>query len=355
MKNALRLTILTLALAMAASIAACGQAAAPSGSSAILEEQHSLPVSQSQAPASSSGDEGSSSSLPEEDEGFAPEFPPAVPSSSSASGTPEPQGQPSFSVSTATVKAGDNIFLFADGFPEDAEISAETNLNFTPTFYRYGDRWVAAMPIRCALTPGNYQITVRCGEDSKTFDISVTDGGFEVESFTVDQSVADSTINDDGANAQYAEVTQPLKNMGDDEKYWSGKFAMPLEQETLRISSSFGYTRIVNGVASIHGGVDFPAPQDTPVTAPNRGRVLFAGFLKLTGNTVVIEHGFGLKSWYYHMNSLDCQAGDMLETGDPIGKVGTTGFSTGNHLHFAMSVYGVYVNPWQYLENDMLP
>ena len=358
MKSVSPLLVLLLAASLVLGLAACGQEPAPAPSSSILEEQRPLPSSQT--PDSSA----ESASEPAPSPSSMAEFPPAVPSPSSgvpvspSSQAPSPSATrddgPIFSVSTDTVKAGDNIFLFAENLPEDAKVTGETDLDFTPTFYAYDGKWVAAMPIRYTLEPGSYQITIRSGEDSHTFPIAVTDGGFEVETFTVDQSVADSTINDGGANAEYEQVTRPLKNMGDNEKYWSGKFAMPLRQEALKVSSSFGYTRIVNGVASIHGGVDFPAPQGTPVTAPNRGRVLFAGFLKLTGNTVVVEHGFGLKSWYYHMDSLDCKTGDMLETGDPIGKVGTTGFSTGNHLHFAMSVNNIYVNPWQYLENDML-
>ena len=79
--------------------------------------------------------------------------------------------------------------------------------------------------------------------------------------------------------------------------------------------------------------------------ASNNGRVLIADSLIETGNTVVIEHGFGLKTWYYHMNELSVKTGDWVKQGDVIGKVGSTGFSTGPHLHFAASVNSVYINP----------
>lgn len=322
--------------------------ASSSVESSSISEIPSAPSSSSSRPLSVPKSSSTSSSTPEISS-------PPEPSATSSLFSGDPQsGQPVFSLSTNTAKMGDNIFIFVHNIPTDEQITAQTNMNFTPTFYPYGDRWVAAMPIRYTLAPGNYKITVSSSGLSHTFPITVTDAGFKTETFTVNQSVADSTVNDGGANAEYEEITRPLKNMGDNQKYWDGRFVLPVHQDTLRISSSFGYTRIVNGVPSIHGGVDFPAPGGTPVTAPNRGRVLYAGYLKLTGNTVVIEHGFGLKSWYYHMSALDCETGDMLETGDPIGKVGTTGFSTGNHLHFAMSVNNVYVNPWQYIENDML-
>ena len=175
----------------------------------------------------------------------------------------------------------------------------------------------------------------------------------EVEIITMDQEVADSTINSSSANAEFETVTRPLKNQSDDEQYWSGPFVMPVAMDPVRTSSSFGYTRLINGVADRHNGVDFPVAKGTPVTAPNNGRVLYAGYLQLTGNTVCIEHGFGLKSWYYHMDSLSCSTGDFLETGDPIGAVGSTGYSTGPHLHFALSVNNVYIDPFQLMNQDL--
>lgn len=69
---------------------------------------------------------------------------------------------------------------------------------------------------------------------------------------------------------------------------------------------------------------------------------------------ICIEHGFGLKSWYYHLSAVDVEEGQMVKTGDPIGKVGDTGFVTGPHLHFTMSVNNVYTNPEQYLAEDIL-
>ena len=72
---------------------------------------------------------------------------------------------------------------------------------------------------------------------------------------------------------------------------------------------------------------------------------MFAGYLQLTGNTIAIEHGLGLKTWYYHLVSLDIETGDMVERDQRIGAVGTTGFSTGPHLHYGMSVFGVFINP----------
>ena len=86
-------------------------------------------------------------------------------------------------------------------------------------------------------------------------------------------------------------------------------------------------------------------PEGTPVPASNRGQVVFADFVIMTGNTVVIEHGAGLKTIYMHLSELNCSEGDMVEQGDIIGLLGSTGYSTGPHLHFELRINGVKSNP----------
>ncbi|MDD2956579.1 MAG: M23 family metallopeptidase [Oscillospiraceae bacterium] len=338
------------ALVMACSLCACTSSAKfASSNSAVSSPDLVTPSVPAQAEPESSETESSEEQVSSAGSLPAQQEPPLPPETAGPAPTEE---LPVFSASSLRVKAGDNLFLFVKNVPESVSVTGESSLGTIPVFYPYEDMQMAIFPVRYSAEPGDYSITVACDGASETFALTVLDGGFEVEEFQVDQSVADSTVNSAKANEEYAAATQPLKESGDAAQYWSGAFSLPIHQETFRVSSSFGYTRIINGVASIHGGVDFPAPQGTPVTAPNRGRVLYAGFLQLTGNTVVIEHGFGLKSWYYHMDELCCSEGDMLGTGDLIGRVGTTGYSTGNHLHFGMSVGGVYINPWQYLDGD---
>lgn len=124
-----------------------------------------------------------------------------------------------------------------------------------------------------------------------------------------------------------------------DRPLWSDAFLLPVDGS---LTSAFGFQRIVNGVpGERHSGIDLAAETGTPVLAANSGKVLFADFVALTGNTVCIEHGLGLKSWYYHMNSLNVTEGETVGRGQQIGSVGSTGFSTGPHLHFAISVWNV--------------
>lgn len=260
-------------------------------------------------------------------------------------------------IDSEEVPQGYCVVLRATGLPEGTEtVTATTDMGFTPTFYEYDGEMIALMPAKYSSDTGTYHITLTAGEESRDFALSVTDGGFDVtvQQFTVDQSVADSTVNNQEANIVYEQVTRPLKNLGDPEKYWEGPFQLPIDRQYVASSSTFGRIRIINGAKSQHAGIDYPAPIGTQVYAPNNGRVLFAGYLQLTGNMICIEHGFGLKSWYYHLDAVEVEAGQMVKTGDPIGRVGATGFVTGPHLHFTMSVNNVYTNPEQYLAADIL-
>ena len=124
------------------------------------------------------------------------------------------------------------------------------------------------------------------------------------------------------------------------EKY----FHKPLK--VLRISTPFGAQRILNGKKRyIHWGVDFRGKRGTPVYASLSGKVMLARRFYLTGNTVVINHGLGIYTLYAHLNKILVKEGSFVKAGQTIGKVGSTGRSTGPHLHFGIYIYGVRVDP----------
>lgn len=114
-----------------------------------------------------------------------------------------------------------------------------------------------------------------------------------------------------------------------------------------RKSGVFGSQRILNGQPrSPHSGTDWAAPRGTPVLAAADGTVsLVHPDMVLTGKTVMVDHGGGLQSVYIHMDSIAVQAGQTVHRGDPIGTVGTTGRSTGPHLHFGITWQGVKLDP----------
>ena len=127
------------------------------------------------------------------------------------------------------------------------------------------------------------------------------------------------------------------------QQLWSGKFRLPLKGVTT--GGNFGRRRVLNGQPrSPHAGVDFPAMAGTPVYASQSGNVVLAEELYYAGNTVVIDHGYGIYTMYAHLSAIDAHVGDKVEAGTEIGKVGATGRVTGPHLHWGVTVQHARVN-----------
>ena len=121
---------------------------------------------------------------------------------------------------------------------------------------------------------------------------------------------------------------------------------MPLEGVTA--GSNFGKRRILNGnPGTPHGGLDLPGRTGTPVHSAQRGQVVLAAELFFSGNTVVVDHGLGIYTFYGHLSEIEVKVGDVLETGAVLGKVGATGRVTGPHLHWGLTVERARVNPLQ--------
>ena len=117
------------------------------------------------------------------------------------------------------------------------------------------------------------------------------------------------------------------------------------------ISSGFGYrSDPFDGDAAFHAGLDFKAPFGAPVFAAAWGRVAFVGQRNGYGNVVEIDHGNGLLTRYAHMSAFHARAGQPVRAGEVIGAVGSTGRSTGPHLHFEVRLNGQPVNPRPFLE-----
>lgn len=132
--------------------------------------------------------------------------------------------------------------------------------------------------------------------------------------------------------------------------YDGGMFQLPLTSYK-RISDEYGYRMHPTlGVQKFHNGVDFAAPSGTPILAAYGGTVVGAAYNSSMGNYVMINHGDGLYTIYMHASALYVSQGQTVSKGEQIAAVGSTGRSTGPHLHFSVRVNGEYVNPWNYLK-----
>lgn len=135
-------------------------------------------------------------------------------------------------------------------------------------------------------------------------------------------------------------------------RLWEGRFLLPVTGE---IITEFGSVRSYNGGPTVghHNGADIAAPQGQPVRAPGRGKVVVIDKVQLRGNIVTLDHGLGVYTTYAHLSEVDVQLGQMVERGQAFAKVGSTGLSTGPHLHWELWVNGANVDPIEWTERDM--
>jgi len=151
----------------------------------------------------------------------------------------------------------------------------------------------------------------------------------------------------------YKGIENLIKNQ--DVKLASIPAIQPLSNKDLtRIASGFGM-RIhpIYGIAKMHEGLDFTAPQGTPIYATGDGQVVTAGMGTGTGNHVIINHGYGYETEYMHMVRIKARPGQKVKRGEVIGWVGSTGASTGPHCHYEVHVNGNPVDPVYFFYNDL--
>ena len=142
---------------------------------------------------------------------------------------------------------------------------------------------------------------------------------------------------------EHVDVTGPPR--------WSGPWILPAEGE---VTGVFGALRSYDGVPSDswHHGHDIGADHGDPIVAPAPGVVVWTGDLAIHGAGVIVDHGAGVYSGYWHMSLIAVRAGDEVATGDWLGNIGSTGLSTGPHLHWEVIVQGIDVDPVQWTQDD---
>ena len=164
------------------------------------------------------------------------------------------------------------------------------------------------------------------------------------------QSIADQDAEIAALEAAIAaEKKRILEASGTVLTYDGGVFKFPLASYT-RISDDYG-NRIhpTLGIEQFHNGVDFAAPKGTAIYAAYDGQVVAATYSNTMGNYVMIDHGGGLYTIYMHASALYVSKDDIVVRGETIAAVGSTGRSTGNHLHFSVRKDGAYTSPWNYI------
>ena len=192
-------------------------------------------------------------------------------------------------------------------------------------------------------------------EEQKNLETLIASKNKEITQFEGDIKKKEASIKEYEAyireqDETIAALEKALREMEGSLTYDGGMFKWPAPSYT-RITSPFGW-RIhpVYGDNRFHNGVDMAAPGGSPILAAYSGTVAAAGYSSSMGNYIYINHGSGLVTIYMHASALYVKAGQNVSKGDKIAAVGTTGTSTGNHLHFGVRLNGSYVDPMTYLK-----
>ena len=211
--------------------------------------------------------------------------------------------------------------------------------------------WVALQGIGAMAEPGLMDLSLTLdGEQGAPTSYEETrplfDGGFPVDPpLEVDPATIDPAITAP-EDAQVASAAAPATP----ERLFSGFFRPPTDTPGCT-RSGYGNRRSFNGSAYIyyHSGMDYGVCAGDTIYAPAPGKVVFVGTLDVRGNAVIIDHGQGVYSGFWHQKELSVKVGDVLSAGQPVGVIGDTGRVTGEHLHWEVWVGGVPVNPLEWL------
>ena len=258
---------------------------------------------------------------------------------------PEPIPEPAVYLSSTEVDPGGYIIIRA----ENLDLSDYTFVDFLDyhrEFTAMDGGYYCFVPVKTSADPGSYTLSFNVGGFSFSETVTVNERYAPEQYLVVAPSTLEQTLEDAAVRAAFDEFYQKYRWYNTGVKFWEGEFMKPLGDSWYKETTKFGTFRTFsNGKTEWHNATDMGVGGGTPIYATNDGIILFADYLGLTGNTIIINHGMGVMSWHYHLSKLDVETGDRVEKGDLIGRVGTTGLSTGNHLHFGITVGGIFVDP----------
>lgn len=195
------------------------------------------------------------------------------------------------------------------------------------------------------------EAAARKEEEEKQAQQTADAGNASGGNTTANESSAENTTNNSGSgnNSSSSAGNNNASSGGSSSTAPTGAFVWPVPASRV-ISSDYGYREVpIAGAGANHNGIDIAAPYGSSVLAAADGKVITSRLSTTAGNMIIIDHGGGVYSVYMHNSARLVSVGDRVTAGQTIAQVGSTGLSTGNHLHFGVSVNGVYVNPWNYL------
>jgi murein DD-endopeptidase MepM/ murein hydrolase activator NlpD len=246
-------------------------------------------------------------------------------------------------LSPTQVRQGDTLTVdirSASGKPPQLSLNGKAYR----AFWVEGDRWRSLVPTTPLDRTGAQTLWVKDGGDRRSLSFVLKQRIFPIQHIWLPNRKGKEL----GTDYEFNRI-DAFKALRSPEQYWQGAFRRPTSGP---VSSVYGIKRYYNGKFAndyYHRGIDYAAPTGTPVASPATGRVVLVGYerqgFELHGNTVGIDHGQGVMSILIHLNRIDVQEGQTVAAGQRVGTVGSTGGSTGPHLHWGLYVQGEAVDP----------
>lgn len=246
-------------------------------------------------------------------------------------------------VTPANPELGDtlSVMIQVDGSGGNPTVSVQQK-NY-PAFPMGNNRFRALLPTTPVEKPGAREIQVAGDGQVQKLSVQVRSRNFPTQSITLPPGK-----DGEGSDAEFDRV-DAFKALVTPQKFWNGPLLRPNSGE---ITTIYGVRRYYNGVFAqdyYHRGVDYAGAYGSPVIAPAAGRVSLVGResqgFKIHGNVVGIDHGQGVASILMHLSRIDVKEGDLVQPGQVIGALGSTGASTGPHLHWGLYVNGQAIDP----------
>lgn len=207
----------------------------------------------------------------------------------------------------------------------------------------------ALLAVSVLAEPDIYPLRVVADQHVAEWRVRVADGGYRTEAITLADDQLD-LLNPSVTQPEEERVRQVVSAITP-QRYFGGLMGLPCAAP---VSSPFGARRSYNGGAlnTLHTGTDFAALPGAAVYAPAAGVVVLAEPLSVRGNAIILDHGWGVFTGYWHLERIGVRAGALVQAGEVIGTVGSSGRSTGPHLHWELFVQGVQVDPLQWTKQS---
>jgi murein DD-endopeptidase MepM/ murein hydrolase activator NlpD len=243
---------------------------------------------------------------------------------------------------------GDVAWVHVRGIADGATLEGSLGPR-TLVFFPYAGGQAALVGVDLDTKPGAQPWRLAILEGGRephalTGTLTIHKRDFPVQRLTLPETMVDLDPETERRAMTEGEHLRTLYHTVTPERLWRGAFVRPVGGSGP--ATGFGHRRVINGKPrSPHSGADYAAPTGTPVVAANSGRVALVADYFFPGRLVILDHGLGVYTLYFHLDTVGVGAGDLVDRGQIVGTVGATGRATGPHLHFGALVGGARIDP----------